>query len=67
MIMSAILGLPSPRAPDAGSIVRAAGGAIGRWWVAYTAWRIDRLTATRLAAMDRKVNRPDDASIASPR
>ena len=62
--MSTILGLPSRRAPDAGSIVQAAGGAVGRWWAAYTAWRIGRLTAAHLGAMDdRKLNRPDDAPV----
>jgi hypothetical protein len=64
MIMSTILGLPSRPAPDVGSIVRAAGGAIARWWVAYTAWRVGRLAAARLGAMDdRKLNRPDDAPV----
>jgi hypothetical protein len=68
MIMSTILGLPSRPAPDVGSIVRAAGGVVGRWWVTYTAWRIGRLTAARLGAMDdRKLNRPDDASVTALR
>lgn len=44
-------GLSRPAA-SAGGIVRAAAGAVGRYWAAYTAWRIERLAIARLKAMN---------------
>jgi uncharacterized protein YjiS (DUF1127 family) len=35
----------------AGAIVRAVGGPIARWWIAYTTWRIERWAIGRLMAM----------------
>lgn len=60
--MSTMPNLPSQPNPGAPISPARAAIALGRWWAAYTAWRIDRLAASRLGAMDdREVNRPDDA------
>jgi hypothetical protein len=42
--MSTIASVPGRRAPAFDGI-RAAGIAVARWWVSYTAWRIERLAA----------------------
>lgn len=66
-IMSTTLKVATQPIPAAG-IARVAGIAAGRWWVAYTTWRIDRLMAATLAGWTtREINRPDDASVPLPR
>jgi uncharacterized protein YjiS (DUF1127 family) len=40
-----------PRRSPAGAVVRAAGRAMKRWWLAYMTWRIERLAIARLSAM----------------
>lgn len=47
----------APQRTDVGSIVRAVGGAIARWWTAYTIWRMEQWVIGRLMAMsDRQLS-----------
>ena len=48
--MRTLSGLAPPRAAAA-VLAHAAGGALMRWWAAYTTWRIERLAIARLRAM----------------
>lgn len=52
--MSTLSDIAGQRAGDTG---HAWGSALMRWWVAYTAWRVERLAIERLQAMsDRQLN-----------
>jgi hypothetical protein len=47
--MSTVSGTATHRT-DVGAIVHAVGGAIARWWIAYTTWRIEQWAIGRLMA-----------------
>jgi uncharacterized protein YjiS (DUF1127 family) len=47
MIMGTISGIAAQRA-GAAAIGHTVAGAMGRWWVAYMTWRIERLAIARL-------------------
>jgi uncharacterized protein YjiS (DUF1127 family) len=51
MTMSTISSLSPPHDASAGGMARAVGYALRRWWLAYTAWRIERWAERCLHAL----------------
>jgi uncharacterized protein YjiS (DUF1127 family) len=50
--MSTISGTAARRETAAGGIIQAVWSAVTRWWVAYTAWRIEQAAVARLGSMN---------------
>lgn len=49
--MSIASSVGPPWGVSAGAVLPAAGRTLLRWWVAYTAWRVERLALARLRGM----------------
>jgi len=56
MIVSTILSAP-PSCPAGLSQAQGLVATLQRWWVTYTAWRIERLATSRLLAKSHRLSR----------